>query len=145
MDPGTLSSSVRLSWLSATSSSSTATVSGTILDMSGYSGVLFLSGVKTANAGNTLKAQASTANSTSTMEDLTGTSVGVGSSDEGLWLDVYRPSKRYIRPLLLRGGAATVAGPIVALQYSGHKLPITNTSSGSYFGEAHVSPSTGTA
>ena len=128
-----------------TAGSSTAANSTSPVDMSGYDGVLFISSFGTANAGNYLKAQMAATTASTNMEDLTGTALGVGSSDEQVWLDIYRPTKRYVRCQAVRAGAATTMSPIWAIRYGARNAPTSMNTAGTIYGEAHSSPSTGTA
>jgi len=41
-----------------------------------------------------------------------------------LVLDVYRPAKRYVRPVVLRATANAVIDGVIAIQYKGGKLPL---------------------
>lgn len=127
------------------STSSTSTISTSPYDMSGYDGIVALSVHVTANSGNKLKAQMAATTSSTAMEDLTGTALGVGSSDEQQYLDVYRPTKRYVRFQLLRSGAATLADGIWVIRYGARNAPTSINTAGTIFGEAHASPTTGTA
>ena len=119
-------------------------VNGTILDMSGYEGVMFFASFGTAAANNTLHAQQDTAVGGGTMADLEGTSVGVGSSDEDVWLDVFRPQERYVRCVADRGTSTTLEF-LIACQYNPREEPVDNTTAGTIHGEVHRSPAEGSA
>jgi hypothetical protein len=111
--------------------------------MAGYEGVLFLTSFGTAAANNTLLASQDVASGGS-FTDLAGTSVASGTSDEDVWIDVFRPSKRYVRVEAARGTSSTLES-IWAIQYGARKLPVDNTTTGTIAGEAHVSPAEGSA
>lgn len=140
-----LTNQVKITKVADPSTASTASVNTSILDMAGYEGVLFFSSLGTANAGNLIKVQQDAANSTASMADLTGTSVASGTSDEDVWVDVYRPEKRYVRAQIVRAGASSTLGDVWALQYNPRTLPVDNTTSGTITGEQHLRPLEGTA
>lgn len=140
-----LTNRVKLTKVADPSTSSTASVNTSILDMAGYEGVVFFTSLGTANSGNLIKVQQDAANSTASMADLTGTSVSSGSSDEDVWVDVHRPEKRYVRAQVVRDGAASTLGDVWAIQYGPRTLPVDNTTSGTITGEQHLRPLEGTA
>lgn len=127
-----------------TTAAASSVVESDVLDMAGYEGVVFFTSYGTAAADNTIKLKGSTAASTSGMGDITGSSVGVASSDEDVWLDVYKPRYRYLQLAALRA-TSTKLGDIWAVQYGGRKLPEDNTTAGTIHGETNISQSTGTA
>lgn len=138
-----LSSEVKITKVADHSVAAQTAVESTAVDMAGFEGVLFLTSFGTAAADNTVKASQDTA-SNGSFTDLLGTSVASGTSDEDVWLDVYRPLKRYVRLEAARGTSSTLES-IWAIQYGVRKLPVDNTTSGTIIGEAHVSPAEGTA
>lgn len=129
----------------ATTTAGTSTVTSSAIDMAGYENVICIAKFGTAAADNLLKAQQSSDDgSTDAYSDLEGTSVGVGSSDEIVWLDIKRPAKRYIKFLALRGTSTTLDAGIV-LRYGSRLLPVDNTTAGTIHGDQFVSPAEGTA
>lgn len=135
----------KLDFASSYTTAATTTINGTGYDCSNYEGIIFYTRVGTAATGNTLVAQASSDDaSTDAYSDLEGTSVGVGASDEQIWLEIKRPVKKWVRPTLLRG-TSTTADPIIAIRYGARSLPVDNTTAGTIHGEAHISPAEGTA
>jgi hypothetical protein len=109
--------------LDAETASGTSAVAGTVLDMSGYEGVIFAVKVATANAGNYLNARDGSVSGTVTT-DLAGTKVVAGADGDVLVLDVNKPAKRYIRAYVVRT-AATVLGSILSLRYGSRTPPET--------------------
>jgi hypothetical protein len=107
----------------------TSTQNGTGIDMRGYDGVLFIAGVGTLTATQTtsLKAQQSDDDGgTDTYDDLAGSSSGNladGDSNKLLVLDIYRPQKRYVRPVVVRGTANAVIDFVLAIPYRGQVMP----------------------
>lgn len=138
-----LSSGIKITKVADHSTAATSAVNSTGVDMSGYEGVIFITSFGTAAANNTINAAQGADNSTD-WEDLTGTSVTSGTSDEDVWIDVYRPTDRYVRCEAARGTSSTLES-IWAIQYGARKAPVDNTTSGTITGELHASPSEGTA
>lgn len=137
-----LSNHVKITKVQDHTAAGTTAVNSTGVDMAGYEGVLFVTSFGTAASGNTLEAAQSADDST--YNDLAGTSVTSGTSDEDVWIDVYRPIDRYVRVEAARGTSSTLES-IWAIQYGGRVQPVDNTTSGTIIGEAHVSPAEGTA
>lgn len=122
---------------------------GSVLDMQGFDGVVFVAafGTLTASQVTSLKAQQGAASNLSDAADLEGTATGPLADGDGnklLVLDVYRPQERYVRCVVDRGTANAVIDGVIAIQYAGAKLPIAQGSTVA-FAEAHVSPAEGTA
>jgi hypothetical protein len=138
-----LSSRVKITKVSDPSTAATSAVESTGVDMAGYEGVVFVTSFGTAAANNTAKV-AQGADNSADWEDLTGTSVASGTSDEDVWIDVYRPSDRYVRLEVARGTSTTL-GDIWAIQYGPRTMPADNTASGTVIGEFHQEPAEGTA
>lgn len=59
-------------------------------------------------------------------------------------LDVFRPGKRYVRPVVTRGTANAVIDSVIAIRYNLRKAPPSAHSTVAV-GETHVSPAEGTA
>ena len=138
-----LSSNVLITKVQDHSTAATSAVNSTGVDMSGYEGVLFITSFGTAAANNTVNA-AQGADNSADWVDLTGTSVSAGTSDEDVWIDVYRPTERYVRLEAARGTSSTLES-IWAIQYGPRKAPVDNTTTGTIIGELHASPAEGTA
>lgn len=116
----------------------TSEVLTSVLDMTGYDGVLFVAalGDVTATSVVTLTAKGNTASSTSspTPTDVTDgvtAAFTAGASDADnklLVVDVVRPSQRYVFASLTRTTANAVVDGIIAIQYRGRSLPVTQGS-----------------
>lgn len=146
MFPGFLSDRVKFIKVKDHSADGTSAVNSDGVDMNqdgGYEGVIFLTSFGTAAAGNTMNA-AQGADNSSDWVDLTGTSVTSGTSDEDVWLDIYKPTDRYVRAEIARGTSSTLES-IWAILYNPRSTPVDNTTSGTIAGEAHISPAEGTA
>lgn len=117
-------------------------VVGTSVDMSGYDGVAFFTTIATANAGNFLKAQDSADNSA--FNDVAGSKVVAAANANLVALDIYRPQLRYARPHIIRAGANTATGFILAIRYNGRKRPYVNTVANVTKVVSLISPADGT-
>ena len=138
-----LSRQVAIESGAATTGAGTTEVDGATIDTSGFEGVLFIAKFGTAASNNTLQAQQGAASNLSDAADLEGTSVTVGSSDELVYLDLYRPRERYVRIQAERGTSTTLDW-CVAIKYGARKQPVDNDTAGTIAGEVHVSPAEGT-
>ena len=145
MIDGYLTDNVKITKVKDHSAADTASVACTGVDMAGYDGVLFLTSFGTANANNVLKVQQSSDDGSSdAYDDLLGTSVASGSSDEDVWYDLTRPGKQYVRPYVVRGTSSTLES-VWAVQYKARAKPITNSVSGTIIGEQGNALAEGTA
>jgi len=126
------------------SAASTADVTSSIVDTAGYDGVVFMTSFGTANATNTVKVQQNTANQTTGMADLVGTSVASGSSDEDVIIEIHKPNERYIQVVAARGASSTLES-VWAVLYNGTPGLAANSVSGTQIAELHSSPIEGTA
>lgn len=126
------------------SAAGTSSAEGAVIDMANYDGCLFMTSFPTAAANNGLKCKMSSASDTGTQGDIEGSATASGASDEDHWLDVYRPRKRYLQVVVVRGTSSKL-GDVWALQYKGNKRPEDNVTTGTITGEVSVSASTGTA
>jgi hypothetical protein len=120
---------VKITRVAASAVAAQTDVAGSILDMSGFGGVMFVALLGDVTTGSTLalKAEQNTANSTSGMAKLDGSaSFTAGASDADskvLVLDVHAPRERYVRAILERGTANAVVDGIVAIQYKSWAMP----------------------
>jgi hypothetical protein len=121
------------------------TVYGSGVDMTGYSGVVFIATVaKGEIATYSLKAQQDTDAAYGTAADLTGTAVSFAiavATDGFAFLEIQDPQERYVRPALVAPDVATARqASIVAIRYGKARGQDTNSD-----GEKHVMPAEGTA
>lgn len=104
-----------------------------VLDMSGFDGVMFIAllGDVTATSVLTLTAKGNTASSTSSPTPVTQVATSVftaGASDaddKALVVDVYDPMLRYAFASLTRTTANAVVNGIIAIQYTAEYKPTT--------------------
>ena len=132
----------------STQGDGTGTDDGTILDMQGYEGVMFVAHFADVDDTSvlTLQAQQDELNAGGGMATLTGnatfTAGAANADDDCLVLDVYRPEKRYIRVQLVVATANAIVASVIAYQYGARKTPVTQGStvlaSNSIFGAAEV-------
>ncbi len=126
------------------SAASTADVTSSIVDTAGYDGVVFFTSFGTANATNTIKVQQNTANQTTGMADLAGSSVSSGSSDEDVIVEIHKPQERYLQVVASRGASSTLESIWACLYGKGASIA-DNSVSGTQKAELHASPDEGTA
>jgi hypothetical protein len=125
-------------------------IDGSSVDCAGYQGVLFVAqiGALTATQVTELKAQHSLDNGVDdAFADLAGSHVGPmldTQSDLMLLLDVYRPQKRYVRPVVVRGTADAAIDSVIAILYGPEheQPPVDATVADELY---LVSPAAGTA
>jgi hypothetical protein len=126
----------------------TSAQSGTVLDMSGFDGVLFVLPVGTiTDGGVVLKAQQGAVSDGSDAADLAGTATTLANTDDGdvAILDLYRPTARYVRAVAVRGGATgAVLDGLIAIQYKAIKQPTVQDATSVHASKLVVSPALGT-
>lgn len=108
----------------------TTNVNGVILDMEGFEGVMFILQGGTVTDGNlAIKAQEDSAPAMGAAADLAGTLTQINNAQnaKAAVLDVYRPPKRYVRCVVVRGGATgAVIDSVMAIQYGARNRPVSN-------------------
>lgn len=127
------------------STASTDAVTSDIVDTAGYQGVVFFTSFGTANATNSIKVQQNTANQTTGMADLAGSSVASGSSDEDVIVEIHRPQERYLQVEATRGASSTLESIWACLYGANSSKRTANSVTGTQVAELHVSPAEGTA
>lgn len=142
-----LSDVVKLVKVADAAGAATSTVTSDVVDMANAEGVLFFTSFATPAANNTLKVQqsADSGGSPDDYSDVAGSSVGVGASDEDVYIDVKNPGKRFLKVLALRG-TSTACGDVWAVVYGLRSTTqALNTISGTQAGEQTSGPAEGTA
>jgi hypothetical protein len=122
----------------------TSAVVSSIVDTAGYRGVVFFTSISTANATNSIAVQQNTANQTTGMADLAGSSVSSGTTDENLVVEIAHPLERYVQVTVTRG-ASTTCESIWACLYGGTPGIAANSTPGTQIAEFHFAPAEGTA
>ena len=125
----------------------TTAINGTTLDMAGFESVLMQvrMGAITGSAVTSIKAQQGDESDLSDASDLEGTSQTIADTDDEktFYIDLVKPSKRYVRLVVSRATQNAVVSDGHYLQYNGKKAPETQGTNVS--GELQVSPAEGTA
>ncbi len=137
-----LSSNVRITKVGDYTAAGTSAVNSTAVDMLGYDGVVFVTTLAVAHSGNYVNAAQGDAANGSDAADLAGTKVVATGSNEALWLDIYKPTKRYVRLEAVRTSSSAM-GEIYAIRYGGRILPENNAVADALAVELHVSPAEG--
>lgn len=122
---------IKITVVSPAAAAAQTAITGSVLDMAGFDGVVFvaLTGDVTSGSVLSLLAKGNTANSTSspspsTLATATYTAASASDSDSKvLAVDVYRPTQQYVFPSLTRTTQDAVIGGIVAIQYQSHTKP----------------------
>lgn len=126
---------IKITRVAAAAAAAQTDVEGSILDMAGFAGVMFIAmtGDVTATSALALKAEQNTANSTAGMAELTGsasfTAAASDADSKVLVLDVHAPRERYVRAVLERGTANAVVDGIIAVQYKATHMPTAQDAS----------------
>jgi len=143
-----LSQNVKIRLIEVYTAAGTSAIDSAEVDMLGYDGVVFLTTLAVANAGNYVKAQQDTVTGMGSAADLLGTKVTPTANNEAVWLDIYKPLERFVRLYVTRT-ASSACGEIYAIQYCGRIKPegatVANVVTDTVIGELHVSPIEGTA
>lgn len=124
---------VKVSVVAASAVAAQTEVLTSVLDMSGFDGVMFIAllGDVTATSVLTLTAKGNSASSTSSPTPVTQVATSAftaGASDaddKALVVDVYDPALRYVFASLTRTVANAVVNGIVAIQYKAEYRPTT--------------------
>jgi len=136
-----LSKNTKLTKVKALSSSAGTAINSDSVDMAGFEGVMFFGRVASEDSGNS--ANVAQSDDDVTFADLAGTKVVTGDDADSFLIDIVKPTKRYLRCEVNRGGTDTIVGDIYAIQYGARVAP---TSQGATIdAETHISPAEGTA
>lgn len=147
-----LNQDVKITRVANAAVSAETDINSSVLDMSGFEGVLFiaLAGAVAASGTFKLKAQQDTKLAfDDDPQDLLGTLVGAGLVDaddnKGLALDIFRPREQFVRAVVTRvGTGGSALDSIVAIQYGPRKAPTVHDGT-IKLSEQHQSPAEGTA
>ena len=125
----------------------TTAINGATLDMAGFESVLVAVtfGAITGSAVTSIKMQQGAESDMSDAADLEGTSQTVADSDDEdiFYIDLVKPTERYVRLVVSRATQNAVVSSAVYYQYGAHKGPVTHGST--INGEIHAGPAEGTA
>lgn len=138
-----LSSNVKIT-IGAATGNGTTDVQSPVIDMKGFDSVLFLTTFATPAAGNFVQANQDTVVGMGTAADLLASkATPAGASDETAWLEIVRPSKRFVRATFKRG-TSSVLGEIYCIQSLAASEPQSNVLAATSIGKLLVSPAEGT-
>jgi len=146
--PGYLTQEAVVTRVNNAAAVNTTSINTTILDMTGYEGVVFIASFGTVTDGTTgLKAQDGADSGLSDAADLAGTSVTGATSNKMILLEIVKPVKQYIRAVVLRGGSTgAVLDGVIAIQYRATAANLPTTQPASVAGaERWLSPADGSA
>lgn len=124
---------------------------GSILDMAGFDGVLVLvrMGAITATAVTGIRMEQGDASDLSDGSDLEGTAQAIADDDDDktFFIDLFKPTKRYVRLVVDRATADAVVSSAHYFQYTQGSLSkgVPTTHGSNVAGESHVTPDEGTA
>ena len=142
-----LSQQVKITKVAAATAGGQVAINSTAVDMKGFEGCLFVvsAGAITAGAATSINAAQDVA-SNGSFTDLLGSKVTIPDDGDNktYWLDIYQPSKRYVRLEVARATQDSAFGEIYAIQYGGKSLPESNVTA-TQTGETHLTPAEGTA
>ncbi|KKM90816.1 hypothetical protein LCGC14_1234880 [marine sediment metagenome] len=121
-----------------------------VIDMQGFDGVAFILLAGTITDGDlSLKIQQDTVLAfDDDAQDLLGTLATIlnANDDDCAIVDIFRPRERFVRAVVVRGGATgAVIDGVLAIQYNGRKRPTVHDSATVAASESHSSPAEGTA
>lgn len=131
-----LSKDIKITVVKAAAAAAQTELTSDVLDMQGWSGVMFiaLTGDVTTGCVLTLTAKGNSANSTSsptpvTQGSATFTAGDTDADSKVLIVDVYEPQMRYVFASLTRTAANAVVGGIIAIQYQPDSKPTSQSAS----------------
>lgn len=122
-------------------------INGATVDMAGWMGCLMkvTFGAITATAVTAIKAQQGQISDMSDAADLAGTAQSIADTDDDkvFYIDIYRPTERYLRLVVGRGTANAVVASAEYILYGPRKPPSAHGAN--VAGETFASPAEGTA
>ncbi len=146
---GLISGLVKLIKVKDHSTAATSAVNSDGVDMwqdGGYDGVLFLTSFGTPAVDNTINAaQSDDDGSVDDYTDLEASKTVPGASDEDAYLEIFRPTKRWVRCEAARGTSSTLESIWALLYGPRDSRKVTNVVSGTITGKSLISPAEGTA
>jgi hypothetical protein len=103
-------------------------VNGAVIDMQGKETVTGFVSIATANAGNFLKFQQTDDAGGTNPQDVAGSKVVAASNGQVVALEVVKPSGRFGRFVVVRGGANTATGDLYTITHELKTNPAGNPS-----------------
>lgn len=142
-----LSEDIKITKVQNATAAGTTDVTSDSVDMQDYDSVLFRFTVGTITGSAVTSVHAEQSADDSTFNDLADTNITIADDDDNqvFWLEIVRPTDRYVRIIVDRATQNAVVGEIYADQYAGHKKrPISNNVTDTITGESHLTPAEGT-
>ncbi len=104
----------------------TSTLTGTAVDMAGFTGALFI--VRVGSPSTTVNLRVSQCDTVAgTYADLLGTLRGNHATNNPLMVDVINPKEGFLKYVVTRGTGTTV-GSVTVVQYGARTRPVTQPS-----------------
>jgi len=136
---------LKVSEVISATATGTTTINSAEVDTAGYDGVIFVTSLGTANAGNGHKVQQDTVTGMAGAADLLGSQVLCNGTGKVLVTYVHRPQERFVRCAVIRAGATTTINNCSAILVGARRTPQTNTVTNAVASEQLFSPAEGTA
>lgn len=142
---GQILNSLKISKVENYTSANTTTITGSTVDMKGFDSCVFAVVFGTYHATNNyIKVQQGDESDASDAADLEGSKLVSESNNGIVAVEIYKPLKRYLTPLFVRGTSSTLENAY-ALQSGGHVLPEDNNVASAITSEILITPDEGTA
>jgi hypothetical protein len=128
----------------------TSTQTSSAIDMAGFNGVRFIVSLGVGSASSVGQVKATDCDtSNGQFNDIAGSGGTVftpTTDDNKVWiLDIFRPTHRYVKCVVIRSAGNTVIDGVIAEQYAPHLLPKTDDTTTVLGRTLLVSPADGTA
>jgi hypothetical protein len=143
-----LSSDIKIDKFADASAAGVTAVNSAGVDMQGYESVLFLVNAGAITAGGVQSINAVQSDTVGgSYADLAGTKVEIADDDDNqaFWVEMARPSKRFVRLEIARATQNSAFGPIWAFRFRPGEKPQNNNVADIITGELHISPAEGAA
>jgi hypothetical protein len=132
-----LSKDVKITVVSPAAAAAQTEIKSSVLDMTGYDGVMFIALLGDVTSGSvlTLTAKGNTANSTTSPTPVTQkatdafTAGATDADSKALVVDVVKPAMQYMFASLTRTTQDAIVGGIIAIQYGANNRPTTQDAS----------------
>lgn len=110
----------------------TTTLTGSVIDMAGYDAVTFIqhfSVAGTATTKHTLRVQGATATDAS-YANLNGAAAHANAASTNLVVELYRPTKRYLKSITNRETTGSAVGTVYVIRSRPGDMPVVNAATG---------------
>lgn len=144
----TFSEDIKITKVADATAAGVTAVNSTGVDMADYWGVLFLVNAVAITAGGLQSINAAQGLTLGgTYDDLLNSKVTIADDDDdqAFWVEIVRPTDRFVRLEIARSTQNSAFGPIWAFRYKAGKRPQTNNVLDTITGELWQTPAEGTA